>query len=64
MTRAIAAPKAQPAEKQSHTNGSLGFRFGFKVYVGNRFFLYPEIGMGEKLLLKATLSAGYVTSHW
>jgi len=56
------AADAQPAEKKRETNGSLGVRFGFKFYVGDRFFLYPEFGMGEKLLFKATLSAGYVTS--
>jgi hypothetical protein len=63
-TRATTTPDAQPARKESTTNGSLGIRLGFKFYIGNRFFLYPELGVGEKIRYKATVSAGYVTSHF
>jgi hypothetical protein len=44
------------------TNANFTVRIGFRVYIGGRFFFSPEMGLGEHLNLKFTVSAGYVTA--
>jgi hypothetical protein len=49
--------------KGANAHSNLTARFGFRIYVGGRFFIAPEMGMGEHLNMKFTLSAGYVTAY-
>jgi hypothetical protein len=44
------------------THANFTVRFGFRFYVSDRFFVSPEMGLGERLNLKFTVSAGYVTA--
>jgi hypothetical protein len=47
-------------DKSIHSN--LTVRLGFRVYIGNRFFISPEFGFGQNLNYRFTVSAGYVTA--
>jgi hypothetical protein len=44
----------------AHANFTV--RFGFRVYVSDRLFISPEMGLGERLNIKFSVSAGYVTA--
>ena len=44
------------------THANFTVRFGFRVYVSDRFFISPEMGLGERLNCKFSISAGYVTA--